>query len=197
MTLAPVCIFWVILTWTFSRTWHSITFFLIIMTFFPPLRGLLYTGPEGEETYSGWSHWHFTGTRGPRLLKCSVNTTNFQSLPLDFPNYTLAAFNTSQVFNFLFLLSPPHHLISVSGCLSARGVWGQKGLLALVGLLRRLAPPPPLLPLCMLQHGMSNRPLVLHELTELLLFPMTKTLSGAWYVHNGVFETFSSSNVLF
>lgn len=31
--------------------------------------------------------------------------------------------------------------------------------------------PSPLLPLCMLQHGMSHQPLVLHEFTELQLLP--------------------------
>lgn len=82
----------------------------------------------------------------PHLLVCPFNITNVQFLPLNFPNCTLAAFNTSQFLHFLFLLSPPHHLISFSGCLSARGVWGQEGLLALVGLLRRLAPLPPFSP---------------------------------------------------
>lgn len=45
-------------------------------------------------------------------------------------------FKASQL---LFLLT--HFLFSFSGCLSARGVWGQKGLLAPVGLLRWLALP--------------------------------------------------------
>lgn len=61
--------------------------------------------------------------------------------------FPLAAFNTiTDIFLFSRSLPVPPLSLSFSGCLSARGVWGQKGLLAPVGLLRWLALPPPLYP---------------------------------------------------
>lgn len=148
MTLALVSVFWVILMWNFSRTWHSITFFpSLLWSFFPQRPTLHWTRGRGDILWmKPLTLYRYLKSCCPHSLNRSFNITNFQSLPLNFPNYTLAAFNTSQFLNFLFLLSPPRHLVSTSGCLTARGVWGQKGLLALVGLLRRLGPPPPFSP---------------------------------------------------
>lgn len=125
------------------------SFFIIVVILFPQRPTLHWTRGRGDILWmKPQTLYRYLKSHWPHLLDCSINITNFQPLPLKFPSYTLAAINTSQFLHFLFLLPPPHNLISFSGCLSARGVWGQKGLLALVGLLRRLAPSP-LLSLCM------------------------------------------------
>lgn len=124
--------------------WHnSCHSSLLSHCYFPQRPTLHWTRERGDILWmKPQTLYRYLKSSSPYLLDCPFNITNFQFLPLNFPNCTLAAFNTSQFWHFLFLLSPPHHLISFSGCLSARGVWGQKGLVALVGLLRWLAPPP-------------------------------------------------------
>lgn len=160
--------------WNFSRKWHSIAFFLIVMIFFPQRPTLHWTRGRGDILWmKPLTLYRYLKSCCPHSLNRSFNITNFQSLPLKFPNYTLAAFNTSQFLNFSVLAVPFSPSYFISGCLSARGVWGQKGLLALVGLLRRLAPPPPFSPSACYSMVCLTDLLSCMNLTELLLFPVT------------------------